>query len=184
VRERIFSTYRIAISAAFPNNGEKANIMMKKSTILRQIAALALSVSGCFADSIGTTDTTGLVFDPFDTGTQAPDYQGYFLQPGTGYTTPLDGPGFAELGILPGSLLFTPNTMFAFDGTPVIAMLSANVDPGQGYLPLSGPAALVLNFVLPADGSQSTVPEPYSLYLAGAGFAFLYTARSRRVRAR
>jgi hypothetical protein len=71
-----------------------------------------------------------------------------------GYFFP-DGLNPGELGLIPGSFLFGPNTSYDFTGTQVVAILSVIVDPGQNILPLNDPSAILVTFTFSGTGRIS-----------------------------
>jgi hypothetical protein len=109
---------------------------------------------------------------------------------------------FGDLGLLAGSFLFEPNTMFDFTGNEVVEVLSAITDPGQSVLPLSAPGTTVTTFVVsdtdpdtddtpvPAgdvanssgDAVAAISPEPATGLLVAGGLGLLVLFAFRRVR--
>ncbi len=138
---------------------------MNRLFVWRPVVLLLMASTCLFADSIYTGVET-----PSDPGSPVlwnpgSAYQWYSFLDGTGYTTPFD-----DLGLTPGTFLFTPNTFFAFTGTPIVSIIELN-DPNPGSLGPSGPFT-----------TQSGVPEPRSFWLLATalfGFAALRLASTR-----
>jgi hypothetical protein len=97
---------------------------------------------------------------------------------------------FGDLGLLAGSFLFEPNTMFDFTGNEVVEVLSAITDPGQSVLPLNAPTTIVTAFVISDTGGASGLesdagtmtPEPAAGLLVAGGLGLLVLLAILRVR--
>ena len=98
---------------------------------------------------------------------------------------------FGDLGLLAGSFLFEPNTMFDYTGSQVIEVLSAITDPGQSVLPLSAPTTTVTTFIVSGtddaanssgDAVAAITPEPATGLLVAGGLGLLVLFAILRVR--
>lgn len=141
------------------------------------LVLLACSGTFLFGDTINAIGGTGGTSsdDVGLTGGSGSQYQGFFSNSDDGNGTP----EFSSFGTSPGTFLFTPNSMFSFNGNSVFTILSANVNPGQQLIPISSPSTTVTTFaVRPITAS----PEPGTIFLVVTGLAAVALIRHRRPR--
>jgi hypothetical protein len=118
----------------------------------------------------------------------------YHLFSGTGYTSPLDNPLVASLGLAPGSFLFGPNTLYDYTGLQRLSILSIVGDPTLATIALQDPNTNLYDIVFPDAGGEghsgtvagtsvaSPTPEPKAAWLLGVGLIAMWGWASLRVR--